>query len=251
MINDRSFNSIVESFRAYPILEGRYDPGIFKAVFLGGGSGSGKGYVAIETGLVDLFDTSSSLATFRTTSSFGLKLLDSDQALLFLIQQGGRDTNLAAWDQDDLKDYRDRAKDMVRRQADLYIQGKLGVLIDTTASSPGELETVKNNYESYGYDTMMVFVMTPLDDALAGNEERYRRGDRYVAPEVVTKKWQECYDALPTYERIFGNNLVIVENRRQNPGATSSAINNAASEIRRFMSSPPSNPIALEWLANA
>tara|TARA_X000001036_G_scaffold433576_1_gene471458 strand:+ start:1973 stop:2182 length:210 start_codon:yes stop_codon:yes gene_type:complete len=47
-----------------PLEEGINDPGIFKAVFLAGGPGSGKSFIVGQTGL----------------QSFGLKLINSDDA---------------------------------------------------------------------------------------------------------------------------------------------------------------------------
>ena len=46
------------------VQEGVFDPGIFKAIFLAGGPGSGKSYVA-----------------GKTTGGLGLKLINSDDTL--------------------------------------------------------------------------------------------------------------------------------------------------------------------------
>ena len=46
------------------VQEGVFDPGIFKAIFLAGGPGSGKSYVA-----------------GKTTCGLGLKLINSDDTL--------------------------------------------------------------------------------------------------------------------------------------------------------------------------
>ena len=58
---------IMESWRRYldedSLDEGVYDPGIFKAIFLAGGPGSGKSYVAS-----------------KTAGGHGFKFLNSDKA---------------------------------------------------------------------------------------------------------------------------------------------------------------------------
>ena len=52
------------------VQEGVFDPGIFKAIFLAGGPGSGKSYVA-----------------GKTTGGLGLKLINSDDTLEKLLKK--------------------------------------------------------------------------------------------------------------------------------------------------------------------
>ena len=56
-----------------PLLEGVYDPNIFKAFFLAGGPGSGKSYVVR-----------------RTTGGTGLKIVNSDPAFESLLKKDSR-----------------------------------------------------------------------------------------------------------------------------------------------------------------
>ena len=65
--------------------EGVNDPGIFKAVFLAGGPGSGKTYVAKQLfGIPDKFNISMS----------GLKMVNSDKELKHLLNKYGFGTDL-------------------------------------------------------------------------------------------------------------------------------------------------------------
>ena len=57
------------SFQSF-VQEGVFDPGIFKAIFLAGGPGSGKSYVA-----------------GKTTGGLGLKLINSDETLERLLKK--------------------------------------------------------------------------------------------------------------------------------------------------------------------
>ena len=75
------------------------------------------------------------------------------------------------------------AKDLTAQRMKLYKQGKLGMIIDGTGHDFAKLHTMKNELESEGYDTYMVFVMTSLDVAQARNKERDR-----VLPEKIVDR---------------------------------------------------------------
>ena len=64
------------------IKEGVYDPGIFKAVFLAGGPGSGKSYVA--GGLFGIPDK-------LNISMTGMKMVDQDKEYKYLLKKHGFD----------------------------------------------------------------------------------------------------------------------------------------------------------------
>ena len=67
------------------LVEGYRDPGIFKAVFLAGGPGSGKTYIA--KGLFGIPDK-------VNVSQSGLKMVNSDKELKFLLNKYGFGTDL-------------------------------------------------------------------------------------------------------------------------------------------------------------
>ena len=95
--------------------EGLYDPNIFKAFFLAGGPGSGKSFVARNV--------------FAGT---GLKLVNSD----IILENSLRKSNLSMSMPDEEQYFRDilrtRAKAIVDNQIDLYVKGRLGLVIDAT-----------------------------------------------------------------------------------------------------------------------
>ena len=97
------------------LAEGVYDPGIFKAFFLAGGPGSGK--------------------TFVTSSAFagsGLKLVNSDMAF----ERNLKKANLSLSMPDEETYFRDilrkAAKKTAISQLDKYVEGRLGLVIDST-----------------------------------------------------------------------------------------------------------------------
>jgi len=76
--------------------EGVNDPGIFKAVFLAGGPGSGKTYVVKQ-----LFGIPERI----NVSATGLKMVNSDKELKFLLKKYGFGTQLDKMPEELFKDW--------------------------------------------------------------------------------------------------------------------------------------------------
>ena len=85
--------------------EGVFDPGIFKAIFLAGGPGSGKSYVA-----------------GKTTKGLGLKLINSDDTLEKLLRKHNVPLDFATMSPD-----MTAKKDMLRGRAKELTFGQLKV----------------------------------------------------------------------------------------------------------------------------
>ena len=164
------------------VKEGVFDPGIFKAIFLAGGPGSGKSYVAD-----------------KTTVGFGLKLVNSDNTLerLLIKHKLPLDFTTMSPDQTAQKDMlRTRAKEItfgrMKVQAykgkgalDLYIHGRLGLVIDGTGKDFDDIHRQASYLKKMGYDTYMIFVNTSEQVAQQRNLERPRK----LRPEKVKVFW--------------------------------------------------------------
>ena len=87
------------------VKEGVFDPGIFKAIFLAGGPGSGKSYVA-----------------GKTTGGFGLKLVNSDDTLEKLLKKHNVPLDFTTLSPDQTA-----KKDMLRTRAKEITFGQLKV----------------------------------------------------------------------------------------------------------------------------
>ena len=216
--------------------EGPNDPHIFKAIFLAGGPGSGKGFV------VD---------NMMGGGSTGLKVVNSDDVYEKL-------ASLAKPKPLDLKNpevvaspqgqqTRDKAKDLTIKREGNYIDGRLGLIIDGTAKDVTKTKRQKERLESLGYDTIMVFVNTNLEIAQARNKMR----DRQLPEDMIEKMWHAVQDNMMKFQQLFGNqNFYIVDNsggledpdRREN-------FENIEKSIRAFLSSPPRKPEAKSWLS--
>ena len=124
------------------INEGVEDPGIFKAIFLAGGPGSGKSFVGSE--LVGIPKGGYSQIDMSFAPS-GVKLVNSDPAFEYFLKK----INVDPKDLDNLSDEefkkltvgsdspREKAKKVKDTQEKLYRKGRLGLLIDGTGDDYG------------------------------------------------------------------------------------------------------------------
>ena len=217
----------LQEVREY-INEGVYDPGIFKAFFLAGGPGSGK--------------------TFVTSSAFagtGLKLVNSDVKF----ERDLRKANLSLKMPDEEKYFRDRirqgAKAFVGKQLDQYLQGRLGMIIDSTARDYSVIQRQYNLLRNIGYDCYMVFVNTSLDVAI----ERNRTRSRSIPEYIVQKSWKGVQANMGAFQKVFGHSkMLIVDNNKDDKELATQTLNTASRFIRSRLRTKPENGIAMSWI---
>ena len=112
------------NYKQFLIKEGVYDPGIFKAYFLAGGPGSGK--------------------TFVTQSAFaglGLKLVNSDSIFEKYLKDAGLSLKMPDSEKSLRDPLRQKAKIKTGARLDLYLKGRLGIIIDSTARDIKKIAT--------------------------------------------------------------------------------------------------------------
>ena len=97
------------------LLEGIYDPNIFKAVFLAGGPGSGKSYVVS-----------------KVVSGMGLKVINSDEPFERYLVKAGLSLKMPDEEQTERDIERKRAKKVTAARKGHAIDGRLGIIIDGT-----------------------------------------------------------------------------------------------------------------------
>jgi|TARA_B110000459_G_scaffold203344_1_gene259478 predicted kinase len=223
--------------------EGINDPGILKAFFMAGGPGSGKSYVAAN--LFALPDN----GEFSTVSyQTGLKLVNSDQAFELLLKKANIDmAELMSLEKDPDKwaeamKIRDKAKRLTAQSKEMYLAGKLGMIIDGTGKNFGKIESQVKELRELGYDCYMVFVNTSKEVALERNNDRPRK-----LPEMmVSKMWSEVQENIGSFQRLFkAKRFEIVDNSKY---GDTTPIDLVGKEIRKFMAQPISNPIGKRWM---
>jgi len=197
---------LFESWRNYieeeeQLDEGVYDPGIFKAIFLAGGPGSGKSYIAS-----------------RVSGGHGFKVVNSDDAF----EKGMKEAGLTL-DMTDMTPEEEAAKDEIRTHAKelsghqqyLWCQGKIGQIVDGTGHKFAKIEYLRAIYEDWGYDTYMIFINTSLEATKAWNNSRERK---VKEKEVLIPSWQAVQDNMGAFQSLFGkNDFYIIDNT---PAAT-------------------------------
>ena len=208
------------------IREGVYDPNIFKAVFMAGGPGSGKSFVAN-----------------RTTGGLGLKMINSDSPFEIFLKKEGLSLKMPESETQKRDVERARAKKVTASKKFLAVRNRLGILIDGTGDVYDKVAKQASMLQQIGYETSMVFVNTSLDVALARNEQRARS----VQPKLVKKSWQDVQNNMGKFQNFFGaKNFFIVDNN----GVEQDMLEISTKHIRRAISSPVKNKIAIAWIAN-
>ena len=245
--------------------EGVYDKGILKAVFMAGGPGSGKSYMA--RGIFGI------PTTVAMTSVYGLKTVNSDTEFEYYLRKFGFDTagsgygkgnlDLEKWpkevwdmvggDQSD-KDAKENpnlramTKKYTQMRKDGYMNGRLGMIIDGTARDVNKIKKEKKELESLGYDCYMVFVNTTLPVAQARNKVRARR----LPPKLLEKSWKQVQANIGKFNGLFSGRFLIVDNSKtMDEDAATKKFNMLIKKgIGKFISKPIKNPIGKQWIKN-
>ena len=184
----------MRKFQQY-ITEGVYDPSIFKAFFLAGGPGAGKSWVSA-----------------RALSGMGLKVINSDRAFESKLKKEKMSVDFATHDEKQIikrDKIRSKAKQVAGMQLGLALEGRLGIIIDSTARDVEKIQQEAQNLRSIGYDIHMVFVNTSLDVAL----ERNRNRPRSLPDAIIINSHKQIQKNMGRLQRIFGaRNFVVVDN---------------------------------------
>ena len=216
----------MRKFQQY-ITEGVYDPSIFKAFFLAGGPGAGKSWVSA-----------------RALSGMGLKVINSDNAFASKLKKEKMSLDFATHDEKEIikrDKIRTKAKQVAGMQLGLALEGRLGIIIDSTARDVEKIQQEAQNLRTIGYDIHMVFVNTSLEVALERNKTRPR-----VLPDaVVINSHKQIQKNMGRLQRIFGvRKFVVVDNNEvaQDVNPT------VHKRIRGMVNRAPTSYQAVKWI---
>ena len=221
----------MRDFKQY-ITEGVYDPNIFKAFFLAGGPGSGKSWVSE-----------------RTLSGMGLKVINSDNLFARALEKESMSLNMATTDEKEIarRDaIRTKAKARTGVQLKLALEGRLGLILDSTARDVSRISDEANTMKQIGYDVYMIFVNTSLDVALERNKKRERS-----VPEYITRKsWQQVQSNIGKFQNTFGmGNMIIIDNSKDEKELTNQIMDRCSKAVRRLLSNKIKSYTAKRWMA--
>ena len=218
---------IFKSLKEEYLQEGVYDPGIFKAYFLAGGPGSGKSFV-----------------TSNAFAGLGLKLVNSDDILTKYLNKEGLSLKMPEKEKEKRDELRQKAKITTAARTDLYLQGRLGLIMDGTARDYNKISGQQRLFKLLGYHTIMLFVNTSLEVALERNEKRARS----VPENIVRTSWATTQNNMGRYQKLFQPaNFYTIDNSSSEKELVTTTLNKAASIVRRTMNQPH-NFIAKQWI---
>ena len=235
------------------LTEGVYDKGIFKAVFMAGGPGSGKSFMA-----QNIFG----IPEKANVSVSGLRTVNSDKQFMYLLKKYNFDpTELASYPDDVFKELgapkkaggtglRDVAQELRVIEKEGYMQGKQGMIIDSTGSNFQKVKKHKKELEDAGYDTYMVFVMTELETAQKRNKMRAEKGERELPANLVAKSWKDTRRNMGGLKSLFGRNFALVPNDKHLNAkeARHKFANLTKNYANKWVGGPIKNPIAKQWI---
>jgi len=209
--------------------EGVNDPHIFKAVFLAGGPGSGKSFVAKNI-----------------LGGTGLRSINSDEVYEFLMKKQGLSLDPETIFSPQGQEIRDKAKGLSRQRERTYLDGRLGLIIDGTGKDVSKYQVMAEKLKAIGYDVSMIYVNTSLEVAQQRNQQR----ERSLEPAKVEKMWNDVQQNLMKFQQIFGaDRFHIIDNsggledldRQKN-------FDKVYNETQRFLNTPPKNRKAIAWI---
>jgi hypothetical protein len=220
--------------------EGVHDKGIFKAVFLAGGPGSGKDYVLSNT-----------------LDGHGLTEINSDKALEYLMDKEDLDKRMPSSEEKQRNEVRGRAKNVTELRQRLALHGRNGLIINGTGDDPEKIKKIKDKLESLGYESSMIMVNTADEVSKQRNIERGQRGGRTVPENIRKEKWESVQAARSELAKMFKQNYTEFDNSedlRQAPPdvveAKTKEMQQIFKNVQKFVNKAPNNEYAKTWVAN-
>ena len=214
--------------------EGINDPNLFKAIFMAGGPGAGKSFVS----------------TKATDVTQGLKVINSDTALQFLLSKAGMSKKMIGMTPEELEKFaqkRARGRDITAKMKKLYLNGKLGLIIDSTAEEYKRIVREKKELEDAGYDTFMIFVNTSLEVAQANNQRR----DRVLDPKIVETAWKDVQKNIGRLTNLFKGSFQNVDNDKDEKDPKMiNVFRRLTRYVKAYLKRPLKSKLAKQWIAD-
>lgn len=206
----------------------------YKALFYAGGPGSGKDYVAKETGY-----------------GHGLTEINSDHAFEHLLGKEGLSKTMPPEEEPKRTSVREKAKGITKTRQNLHLNARNGIIINTTGHDHEKIKAMKGKLEGMGYDTKMVFVNTSDAVSKQRNIARGQGGGRTVPEKTRSEYWKKAQKSIPHYKKMFGdehfhhvdNSLDLSSASKEEKIAKKGEFTNVFKTIRKWARSKPFNPV--------
>ena len=218
----------MKTFKTF-LNEGVNDPAIFKAVFLAGGPGSGKSFIVGKTGL----------------TSMGYRVSNSDDAFEAGLKKAGLEMSPENIFSIKGQELRGKATAITKTRLEMYIKGRLGLVIDGTGKNIDKMKTQAKDLKKIGYDVAMIFVNTDLETAMARNRARARK----LPDDMVKEYWQEIQNNIGAFQTLFGKKNFLVVDNSDGKDWTAETLR-AYKDVTRFTEAPIDNAKSKKWIAS-
>jgi predicted kinase len=215
------------NFKSF-IAEGLEDPASFKAIMMAGGAGSGKSFVIKKTGL----------------RGFGMKVSNSDPSFERMLAKAGLKKTSEDIMSAQGQAIRSSAKVLTDRQKEMWLKGRLGVIVDGTGKDLKDVKEEVKAMQKMGYEVGMIFVNTPLETSI----ERDKNRTRTLGTKLVTQTWKAVQKNRDDFKRMFGAQFVEIEN-----GSTTkiedltAQTNKAMNKFKGWINTEPTHSIYKDW----
>ena len=235
------------------LTEGVYDKNIFKAIFVIGGPGSGKSFIAK-----------------RIAERGGLRIIDLDQFVeMFVNKEPGKYKYPIDYDTAELEPLVDKSRRLKNKRKELLMNGRVGLVIDCTGRWFPSVEKHALELVDIGYQVAMVFVKADINVAKKRNVGR----KRFVDPKFVEMSQEQIKFNIGKYKKEFialakkkgwPDNFFIVDNSKEinlnknypsNPEELASppVLQRPAhiflwNKIQKFLDAPVTSKIANDWI---
>ena len=195
-------------------------------VGLTGGIGSGKSTVVNKLGL----------------NALGLKTINTDKAFENGLIKAGQTLDLTTVPSDVRNPIRKKAKRMTARGLDRYIEGRLGLIFDTTSADKGKIASYRKRLDYLGYESKMIYVSASLDNA----QERNKKRKRILPPEIVQSDWERSQKNIAVMKKIFKKDFIQVTND-DDLKSLEKKTNSLFAKLMTWCSSFPNNKMTMLW----
>jgi len=191
------------------ITEGINDKHIFKAVFLIGGPGSGK-------------------TTIYKKHLTGFKSINPDD----IFERRMKKENASLKKNDEVaKKHRNKSFELIQKKLNIFVEGRLPLVIDRTGASLSKTLGTKIFLESLGYECFLIYVDIDTETALKRNAER----ERSVPDDYLKTTHKKVKENIPAYTNAF-KNFIIINDKEDN-----------VKKLDNWINKPVNNQIAKQW----
>jgi len=201
--------------RISEIIEGRFDPYQNRAIFFAGVPGAGKTFIARR--LASIF--------------YGLKQVNPDAAFKYLLKNKNLSLKMPPEEETPREIERQRSKQIVGRQQQMYQQENLGMLIDTTGRSLSRVVDTKEELEAQGYETAMIYVDADIETSVKRNRAR----ERSIPEKVLMQNFGAVKANVPRFQELFGNRFFEIDNSLEKQSELPEALKQIEQQVKEFL----------------